>query len=76
MSFKLFHAKERVWVFAISASGLGLISSMRINDMKGIQFVKSAWSIFGSELKVLVLRPLEGNNKGLNKERVLKTHTS
>ena len=37
---------------------------MSIDDRKVIQSVKSAWSILHSELKALVLRPLEENIKG------------
>ena len=58
--FQLFPADERFYVFALRASGLRLISSMRLDDKKNIQSVKSVWSVLHSELKVCVLPPSEG----------------
>ena len=40
-------------------SGLGLISSMRLDDRKDIQSVKSTWLGLHSELKGHVLPPQE-----------------
>ena len=54
-------ADERL---VVNASELELISTIRLDDRKDIQFVKSAWSILHSELKARALPPLEGNNKG------------
>ena len=48
----------------VRASGIGLISSMRLDGRKDIQSGKSAWSVLHSELKTRVLPLLEGNNKG------------
>ena len=36
---------------------------MRLDDSKGIQSVKLAWSVLQAELKTLFLPPLQGNNK-------------
>ena len=46
--------------------GLGLIFSIRLNGRKGIQPIKSAWSICSHSLKDCVVLPLEENNKGNN----------
>ena len=61
--FQLFHADEKLKVFVLRASWLGLISSMRLDYKKGIQSVKSPWSILHSELKAHFAPTLEGNNK-------------
>ena len=36
---------------------------MRLDDKKDIQYAKSAWFIFNSELKACILSPLEANNE-------------
>ena len=46
------------------ASGLELISSMRLDRREDIQIIKSAWSNPHSKLKTNVLRSLEGNCRG------------
>ena len=51
-------------IHLVTAFGLGLISSMRLDERKDVQSVKSPGSILHSELKACVLLPLEGNNKG------------
>ena len=55
------------WRFA-STFGSGLITSMRLDDRKDIQSIKSAWSILDLELTAHVLLtypcPLNGNTKG------------
>ena len=53
----------------LRASGLGLISSRRLDSKRVIKSIKSAWSFVHLELKAHILPPLEGNNKGY------KTHT-
>ena len=53
-------------IFTLRASGLGLISSMRLDGRKDIQSLKSAWSIFAT------LYPLK---RGIIKE-VKRTHTN
>ena len=58
LSFQLFHTDERLVIFALRVSGLGLISSMRLNGRKVTQPVKSAWSVLHSELKTHVLLSL------------------
>ena len=50
--------------FRLRASGLELISSMRLDGRKGIQSVRSAWSILHSELIAGDLPPLKQSNKG------------
>ena len=50
------------------ASGLGLISSMRLNGRKAMQSIKQAWPILHSVLQTLILHLLKGTNK------VCKTH--
>ena len=50
-------ADERL---VVDASELELISTIRLDDRKDIQFVKSAWSILHSELKARALPPLRG----------------
>ena len=42
---------------------LGLISSMRVDDRKDIQSVKSAWSVLHTGFKAHILFLVEGNNK-------------
>ena len=42
MSSQDFHTDERLQVFVLSASALGMASSMRVNSRKDIQAVKSA----------------------------------
>ena len=42
---------------------LRLISSMRVEDRKDIQSVKSAWSVLHTGFKAHILFLLEGNNK-------------
>ena len=49
--------------FAMKVSGLALISFMRLNSMKDIPPVKSAWYLFHPENKAHVLLSLEGKNK-------------
>ena len=44
-SFQLFHANNRLLVFTQTASGVWLISFMRLDYTKDIQSIKSAWSI-------------------------------
>lgn len=46
------------------ASGLEIISSMRLDNKKDIRSVKFACSVLHSELKRNVSSPLEENNKG------------
>ena len=60
---KLFHTDEKVFVFMLRTSDLELVSSRRLDSGTNIQSVKSASSNFHSELKVVVLPPLEENNK-------------
>ena len=62
-SFQPFNAVERFQVFALSAFGLGLISSLRLDD-KNIRSKKSAWSTLHSQFKAHSLNFLEGNKKG------------
>ena len=50
--------------FALKTSGLKLISSIRLDGRKAIQFMKAAWSILHSELNTNVLPLLEKNNRG------------
>ena len=53
------------WFFVLSASALGLFSSVRLDDRKDIQTVESAWSILHVEFnKTCILPFLEKNNKG------------
>lgn len=40
-TFQLFHDDERLWVFAVRSSGLGLISFMRLDGRTDDQSVKS-----------------------------------
>ena len=49
--------------FGLGASGLGLISSLRLDGRKEIQFVKSIWSILQLEYRAPVLPPLDVINK-------------
>ena len=58
LSSQRFHVDERIYVFALRASVLGLITSMRLDGRKDIQSLKSAWSILYAELKAHVLPSL------------------
>ena len=49
LSFQLFHGGKKLQLLA--TSGLGLISTMRLDGRKVIEFAHSAWSIFHSKLK-------------------------
>ena len=51
-------------LIALKASVLELISSVKVDGRKNIQFIKSAWSILYLELKSHVLPPIKDNNKG------------
>ena len=42
---------------------LGLISSMRLDGKKDIQFVKLAWSVLHAKLKSYVLPPISEINR-------------
>ena len=55
LSLQLFKVDEKFQVFALGASGLGLISSTRFNDRKNIESVKSVWSVLQLEFKAHVL---------------------
>ena len=57
----------------MSTSGLGLISSMSLDDPKGVQSLKSVNLYL--ELKYL-LTTSEGNNKGRKKNKHTRAHTS
>lgn len=71
-SSTLFHADGRFPVFALTASGLRLICSMRSDGRKDIQSAKLACSNFHSELNVCILPSVEGNSKG----REMNSHNS
>ena len=75
LSSQLFHADERLQIFVLGASVLGMISSMRLDGKKDIRSVKSAWSVLHAELKSRVLLPLLGNNKGRKINIHTHTHT-
>ena len=60
INFQLFDADERLEKFVLRASGLGLISSMKLDDRKDIHSVKSTRQILHSELKARILSPLQG----------------
>ena len=64
MSSQLFYAEERLSVFGLRVSVLGLISSIRLDAKKNIQSVKSAQSLLHVELITCILTLLMGNNKG------------
>ena len=70
LSFQLFYAFEWLKVFVWRASRLGLISSMRLDDRKKIQPVRSTWSTLISQLNANIL-PLWAVNNGCktNRER-------
>lgn len=55
-------------------SGLGHISTMRLDGKKSVYSVRSTWSILHSKVKTHVLIPLEGNNKrGKTREKERKS---
>ena len=54
-SFQLFHVDEKHYVVALSAPGLGLILSMRLDRWKDIQSGNYACSILHSQLKARVI---------------------
>ena len=64
LSSQPFNADERLLVFALRASLLGMISAMRLDGKKDIKAVKSARSVLHTELKSCILPPLRGSNKG------------
>ena len=51
LSSQRFHAYKRSKIFALRASVLGLIPSMRLNGRKDVQPVKSVRSVLHAELK-------------------------
>ena len=59
--FQLFHVDERLYVFALRTSGLGLVCSMTLYDQTDIQSIKSTWPILTADLNTR-LPPPEGNN--------------
>ena len=59
----------------MGVSRLGLISSMNLDVRKGIQSVKSTWSVLHSNLKACIPLPLEVNNKGSKMNKHTHTHT-
>ena len=61
-------------LLALKASVLELISSVKVDGRKNIQFIKSVWSILYLELKFHVLPPIKDNNKGHKTNT--HTHTS
>ena len=70
LSFHCFHAIERLQVFALRASVLGLISSLRLDGRKDIQSEKPGRSDLHAELEACILSPLQVNN---NKHKTI-TH--
>ena len=64
LSFQLVHTDEGFQIFAQRASGLRFISPKRLDGGKVIQSVKSASSVFHSELKTYVAPLLLVNSKG------------
>ena len=64
LSFQLFHTDEKLFVFVLRTSDLELVSSRRLDSGTDIQSVKPASSNLHSDLRVVVLPPLEENNKG------------
>ena len=53
-----FQVNERLWVFALRASVLELISLMTLDGRKNIQNVKSTRLVLHVELKARILPPL------------------
>ena len=62
-------------LLALKASVLELISSVKVDGRKNIQFIKSVWSILYLELKFQVLPPIKDNNKGHKTNTHTHTHT-
>ena len=64
-------------VFGRRDSGLGLISSMKLDGRKDIQSVKSAQSILHFKLNARALSPVQENDKGreTNTGKFNKKHT-
>ena len=71
LSSQLFHAYKRLLVFAMSASGFELISSIRLDGRKVLQSVESGWSIC-----ILSLKPTFYHlSRGIIKD-ARRTHTT
>ena len=47
----------------LNGSGLGMISSLRLDNGLNIQSAESTWSVLNSELETCVLPTLDGNSK-------------
>ena len=63
LAFHLFHANQRLEVFILWATGLGMVSYIRLDGRKDIVSVKPTRTILYSELKACML-PLLEKNKG------------
>ena len=70
LSYQHFHADESLYAFALTASGLGLISPMRLNGRKNIQSVKSPQSVLHGEFEACVLPPPEVTIKDLKRKNI------
>ena len=71
LSSQLFHAYKRLLVFVMSASGLELIFSIRLDGRKVLQSVESDWSIC-----ILSLKPTFYHlSRGIIKD-ARRTHTT
>ena len=69
----IFFADERLKLFALRASVLGLILSMRLGGKKDIQSEKLAWPVLHAELKAHTLPPLWRSNKGCHTNTYIHT---